>query len=99
MNSGEYVVHIASKKFNRNFGIVKILFDVTLLLIAVGCSWIFAGRIDGVREGTVIVAVLTGPVVRIIRPKLKFIDRWEEAPTHREDSEKRNKLASVNPTV
>lgn len=84
MNSGEYVVHIASKKLKKEFGTMKIMFDVTLLLIAVGCSWIFAGRIDGVREGTVIVAILTGPVVRFIRPHLKFIDRWEEAPTKKE---------------
>lgn len=81
MNSGEYVLHIASKKLNREFGTMKILFDITLLLIAVGCSWIFAGRIDGVREGTVIVAVITGPLVRLIRPRLRFIDRWEEAPS------------------
>lgn len=81
MNSGEYVLHIASRKLRKEFGTMKILFDVTLLAIAVGCSWIFAGRIDGVREGTLIVALLTGPLVRLIRPRLKFIDRWEEAPT------------------
>lgn len=98
MNSGEYVVHIASRKFSMEFGTVKILFDVTLLLIAVGCSWILAGRIDGVREGTVIVAVLTGPIVRLIRPKLKFIDRWEEAPTHLENGERHTALTSGNPT-
>ncbi len=81
MNSGEYVVHIASRKLKKEFGTVKIMFDVSLLVIAVGCSWIFAGRIDGVREGTLIVAVLTGPLVRLFRPHLKFIDRWEEAPS------------------
>ncbi|MDE6444686.1 MAG: YitT family protein [Muribaculaceae bacterium] len=80
MNSGEYVLHIASVKLKKEFGTMKIMFDVTLLLIAVGCSWIFAGRIDGVREGTVIVAILTGPVVRFLRPRLRFIDSWEEAP-------------------
>ncbi len=80
MNSGEYVLHIASRKLKKEFGTMKIMFDITLLVIAVGCSWIFAGRIDGVREGTIIVAVLTGPLVRLIRPRLRFIDRWEEAP-------------------
>lgn len=49
MNSGEYVLHIASKKFRKEFSTLKIMFDVSLLLIAVGCSWIFAARIDGVR--------------------------------------------------
>lgn len=78
MNSGEYVLHIASGKFNKEFGTIKILFDITLVLIAVGCSWIMGGRIDGVREGTVLVAVFTGPVVRLIRPHLVWLDRWEE---------------------
>lgn len=78
MNSGEYVVQIASKKFKRDFGTLKIMFDVALLLIAVGCSWIFAGRIDGVREGTVIVAILTGPVVKLLLPHLRWIERWEK---------------------
>lgn len=86
MNSGEYVLHIASKKLKKEFGTMKIMFDVTLLLIAIGCSWIFAGRIDGVREGTIIVAILTGPLVRLIRPHLKFIDRWEESPTKKDAS-------------
>lgn len=83
MNSGEYVLHIASKKLKKEFGTMKIMFDVTLLLIAVGCSWIFAGRIDGVREGTIIVAILTGPIVRFIRPHLGFIERWEISPTQK----------------
>lgn len=81
MNSGEYVLHIASKKLHKEFGTMKIAFDVTLLLIAVGCSWIFAGKIDGVREGTLIVAILTGPLVRLIRPHLRFIDSWEAKPS------------------
>ncbi|MDE6717310.1 MAG: cytidylate kinase family protein [Muribaculaceae bacterium] len=81
MNSGEYVLQIASKKFKREFGTLKIMFDVSLLLIAVGCSWIFSGRIEGVREGTVIVAVLTGPVVRFILPHLGWLKRWESENT------------------
>ena len=93
MNSGEYVLHIASRKFKKDFGMMKILFDITLLLIAVGCSWIFAGRIDGVREGTVIVAVLTGPVVRLLRPHLRWVDRWEEAPTVKENKDNHGAIA------
>ncbi len=81
MNSGEYVLQIASRKFRKEFGTLKIMFDVSLLFIAVGCSWIFAGRIDGVREGTVIVAVLTGPVVKLLLPHLRWIEGWEKRPT------------------
>lgn len=97
MNSGEYVLHIASVKFRKEFGTMKIMFDVTLLLIAIGCSWIFAGRIDGVREGTIIVAVLTGPLVRFLRPRFRFVDRWEEAPTLKADTTSGRKAAVKGP--
>lgn len=77
MVSGEYFVHIAAQRFRREFGTIKIMFDLSLVVIAVICSWIMAGRIDGVREGTLITAMLTGPLVRLIMPHLKTIERWE----------------------
>ncbi|MDE6010543.1 MAG: cytidylate kinase family protein [Muribaculaceae bacterium] len=77
MVSGEYFVHIASRRFHKEFGTVKIMFDVSLVVVAVACSWILAGKIEGVREGTLVAALLTGPLVRLIMPRLKFIGRWE----------------------
>ncbi|MCI9607720.1 MAG: cytidylate kinase family protein [Muribaculaceae bacterium] len=77
MVSGEYFVHIASQRFKKEFGVVKIMFDISLVVIAVGCSWILAGRIDGVREGTLLTALLTGPLVRLFMPRLAFVGRWE----------------------
>ncbi len=77
MVSGEYFVHVASRRFRREFGSVKIMFDVSLVIIAIGCSWILAGRVDGVREGTLVAALLTGPLVRLIMPRMKWVERWE----------------------
>lgn len=76
MVSGEYFVNIASRRFKREFGTVKIMFDVSLVVIAVACSWILAGRIDGIREGTLIVALLTGPLVRLFMPRLDCVRKW-----------------------
>ncbi len=45
---------------------MKVRFDVVLVLLAVGCSLAMSGHIDGVREGTVIAAVLTGTLVSFI---------------------------------
>lgn len=77
MISGEYFVRIASKRFNREFGQVKIMFDVSLVVLAVILSLILSGHIDGVREGTIIVALLTGPFVKLLAPYLKFVTSWE----------------------
>lgn len=77
MVSGEYTVQVASRKFRCNFGTAKILFDILLVVIAVTISLVMSGRIDGIREGTVIAALLTGPFVRLISPLLQRIGKWE----------------------
>lgn len=90
MVSGEYFVQIASKRFQKEFGFVKIAFDVSLIIIAIIFSVITAGKIDGLREGTIIAALLTGPFVRLFRPYLKFIERWEI-----KDASKNNQMFST----
>ena len=96
MVSGEYTVQIASKRFKIQFGTVKIAFDVTLVVVAVALSFILSGRIEGLREGTVIVALLTGPFVRLISPWLDFLRRWEVAGSAAPDETLR---AGVSHTV
>lgn len=64
--SAEGVVKYASRRYNQEFGKMKVRFDVVLVLLAVGCSLAMSGHIDGVREGTVIAAVLTGTLVSFI---------------------------------
>jgi uncharacterized membrane protein YczE/cytidylate kinase len=76
MNSGEYFVRVAANRFKKEFGGVKISFDVTLVLIAIVVSFFLSGKIVGVREGTVIAAVLTGPFVKLVSPMLGSVKRW-----------------------
>lgn len=77
MVSGEYFVHIASRRFNRPFSSMKMIFDCSLVLLAVGLSFALSGTLTGVREGTIIVAVLTGPFVRLYMPHMNPVIRWE----------------------
>lgn len=71
MNSGEAFVKAVSDVSGRNFGNVKILFDVCCVLASVILSLLFFDlRIIGTREGTVISAVLTGFVVKFFNKKL-----------------------------
>lgn len=72
MNSGEAFVKAISDTFNRNFGNVKIVFDVLCVVFSLVLSLVFFNfRIVGTREGTVISALLTGVVVKLFNGKLK----------------------------
>ena len=72
MNSGEAFVKAISDTFHRDFGNVKIAFDVLCVLIALVLSLIFFDfTIVGTREGTIISALLTGVVVKFFSSKLK----------------------------
>lgn len=75
MVSGEYFVKIVAQKTNKEFGVIKTIFDVSLVILAVCLSLIFTGftQIDGVREGTLIGALCVGPLVRVFLPRMKWI--------------------------
>lgn len=66
MNSGEAFVKAISDKVHREFGNVKIAFDIICVILSVVLSLAFFDfTIVGAREGTVISALLTGVVVKI----------------------------------
>ena len=70
MMSAEGFVKYTSRRFNRSFGSTKVLFDISLVTGAVILSWFMAGRIDGVREGTVIAALITGYIVTFMTTRV-----------------------------
>ena len=73
MLPGESFVRAIVLTWKTNFGITKICFDVSMSVIAAVLSFIFAGRLAGVREGTVIAALLVGFIARLIGKKLAFL--------------------------
>lgn len=48
------------------FGNVKVWFDVLLVSVSAVISYLFHGYVVGIREGTLIVALTTGPISRIV---------------------------------
>lgn len=65
MNSGEAFVKAVSDTLNKNFGNVKIGFDIFCVVLSIILSLLFFDfSIVGTREGTVISALLTGVVVK-----------------------------------
>ena len=73
MLPGESFVRAIVLTWKTNFGTTKICFDVSMSVIAAVLSFVFAGRLAGVREGTVIAALLVGFIARLIGKKLAFL--------------------------
>ena len=73
MLPGESFVRAIVLTWKTNFGTTKICFDVSMSVIAAVLSFIFAGKLAGVREGTVIAALLVGFIARLIGKKLAFL--------------------------
>ncbi|MGN0666292.1 MAG: YitT family protein [Huintestinicola sp.] len=72
MNSGEAFVKVLSDISHKEFGNVKIIFDISCVAAALIMSLAFFDlTVVGVREGTLISAVLTGSVVKFFNRKLK----------------------------
>lgn len=77
MNSGEAFVKAVAETFNKNFGNIKIGFDVLCVITAIILSLVFFDfTIVGTREGTIISALLTGVVV-------KFFNKILNKPVNR----------------
>ena len=73
MLPGESFVRAIVQTWDTNFGTTKIIFDSSMAVIAVALSFVFAGQLNGVREGTIIAALLVGFIARLCGQKLKFI--------------------------
>ena len=56
---------IMERRPSLPFSHVKMGFDITLVVFAAGITLIFLGRLEGVREGTVLAAVLIGRMVPV----------------------------------
>lgn len=73
MLPGESFVRAVSSTWKTEFGSTKVAFDVSLTVIAAVLSLIFAHRLDGVREGTIIAALLVGFIARLFGRWLSFL--------------------------
>ena len=72
MNSGEAFVKAVSDTLSKDFGNVKIAFDVLYVIISIVLSLLFFDfTVVGTREGTIISALLTGIVVKFFCSNLK----------------------------
>ena len=90
MLPGESFVRAVSTTWNTNFGNTKVAFDVSLTVIAALLSFLFVQRLDGVREGTIIAALLVGFIARLFGRYLAFINPILFPEDHETPSTKKN---------
>ena len=76
MLPGESFVRAIVQTWNTNFGTTKIVFDSSMAIIAGVLSFVFSGKLNGVREGTIIAALLVGFIARLLGKRLEFIKSY-----------------------
>lgn len=65
------VIVAISKVLKKEFPKVKPFVDTSMVIIAAVLSVVFLGYLAGVREGTVISAIIIGPIVKVLK---KYLD-------------------------
>ena len=66
MLPGESFVRAVCTTWHKEFGLTKVVFDVSMTVIAAALSFLFARHLEGVREETIIAALLVGFIARLI---------------------------------
>lgn len=66
-NSGEGLVLVLAIKMKKEFGKFKFFFDVILVIAAVIISFLALGEMRGIGEGTIVSALIVGPMTTIFR--------------------------------
>ena len=66
------VIVAISKVLKREFSSVKPFVDTSMVVMAAILSLVFLGYLAGVREGTIISAIIIGPIVKVLK---KYLDR------------------------
>ena len=78
INPGEAIIKVIAMKTRKNFGNVKIVFDFTLLIIAIIISLFAFKSIRGIREGTIICAFIVGTITKLYDAIFTYILRLRE---------------------
>ena len=75
MLPGEATVRAVSDVFSTDFSKTKIAFDSSMTVIAAILSFIMFRHLDGVREGTIVAAILVGFIARLFKKYIGGIEK------------------------
>ncbi|MDL2280992.1 DUF6198 family protein [Selenomonadales bacterium OttesenSCG-928-I06] len=68
----EALVKVISEKLSKGFGPIKVYFDVFIVALAIGISIVFLDGLEGVREGTIILALVSGMFIRFFLRRFNY---------------------------
>ncbi|MDO5846620.1 MAG: DUF6198 family protein, partial [Methanocorpusculum sp.] len=83
MMPGDALIKAISDTWKKDFGKVKVCFDVSLVLIAAVVSLIFLHGIFGIREGSLVAALTVGLLVKLVYPPLSRRLQRDSRPSGR----------------
>ena len=82
---GDGLAVVIADTFHKEFGKLKVTLDSSMVILGLASSFIFLGKLAGIREGTVIAALLVGYLVKICNRKLPIFDKILGYPLLREE--------------
>jgi uncharacterized membrane protein YczE len=65
MLPGEAMNRTISEVSGKRYENIKILFDILYIVAAAVICFLFTGKLDGVREGSIIAAVVVGNIIKL----------------------------------
>ena len=72
---GDGFIRTVSEEYKIPFGTVKVCFDVSIVVLAILVSLCCFQKVSGIREGTVLAAVLVGLTIRMLQQPLRFVKK------------------------
>jgi hypothetical protein len=104
MVPGDAFIHTLSKVTKKEFGKIRVVSDLSMGIIAGLLCVIFLRELAGVREGTIISALIVGNMVRIFSKKLKpmmdiLVPLTEEEIQQMEEQKKELEISHQNKVI
>ena len=72
---GEGLIKVIADKLSKEFGLTKVAFDVSVVVISIILSFVCLEKLEGVREGTIILSLTTGIYIRFFMKKFEHINK------------------------
>ncbi len=67
----EGIMQVISQKFMLPFARVKLLFDISLVILSLILSLLFLGEFGYIKLGTVVAALAVGPIIKLLHKHVK----------------------------
>ena len=76
MLAGDAFIRAITIRFHTEYGITRVVSDTSMVVIAVICGLLCLNAVEGVREGTLIVAIVVGWMIRFCLKHFKKLTMW-----------------------